>query len=29
LALALGVDAEELALRSHKIKTDAVLEKIA
>jgi len=29
LALALGVDPEELALRSHKIKTDTVLEKIA
>jgi heterodisulfide reductase subunit B len=29
LALALGVDPEELALRSHKVKTDMVLEKIA
>jgi len=29
LALALGVDPEELALRSHKVKTDTVLEKIA
>ena len=29
LALALGVAPEELALRSHKIKTDKVLEKIA
>lgn len=28
LALALGVDPEELALRTHKIKTDKVLEKI-
>jgi heterodisulfide reductase subunit B len=28
LALALGVDPEELALRSHKIKTDKVLEKL-
>jgi len=29
LALALGVEPEELALRTHKIKTDKVLEKIA
>jgi len=29
LALALGVDPNELALRSHKIKTDKILEKIA
>jgi heterodisulfide reductase subunit B len=29
LALALGVDPEELALRSHKVKTDKVIEKIA
>jgi heterodisulfide reductase subunit B len=29
LALALGVDPEELALRSHKIKTNKLLEKIA
>jgi len=29
LALALGVDPEELALRSHKVKADKVLEKIA
>ena len=29
LALALGVDPVELALRSHKIKADKVLEKIA
>jgi heterodisulfide reductase subunit B len=29
LALALGVNSEELALRSHKIKADKVLEKIA
>ena len=29
LALALGVDPEELALRSHKVKTDKVLEKVA
>ncbi|MCZ2807960.1 MAG: hypothetical protein O2V44_01240 [Candidatus Bathyarchaeota archaeon] len=28
LALALGVDPKELALRTHKIKTDKVLEKI-
>jgi heterodisulfide reductase subunit B len=29
IALALGVDPSELALRSHKIKTDKILEKIA
>ncbi len=29
LALALGVAPEELALRSHKVKTDKVIEKIA
>jgi heterodisulfide reductase subunit B len=29
LALALGVDPEELALRSHKVKTNKVIEKIA
>jgi heterodisulfide reductase subunit B len=28
LALALGVDPEELALRSHKVKTDKVIERI-
>ena len=29
IALALGVDPEELALRNHKIKTDKIIEKIA
>ena len=29
IALALGVDPNELALRSHKIKTDKIIEKIA
>jgi heterodisulfide reductase subunit B len=29
IALALGVDASELALRSHKVKADKILEKIA
>ena len=29
LALVLGVEPDELALRSHKVKTDKVIEKIA
>jgi heterodisulfide reductase subunit B len=29
IALALGVNPDELALRSHKIKTDRIIEKIA
>ena len=29
IALALGVDPDELALRSHKVKADKIIEKIA